>query len=123
MAVKKATDGTEAIAIAAGEEVDAKKEKAVETANTASETVKVIYIGPSLPKAQLKTNKVIEGTPAEIKELLAPVLEKYPLVEKMLVPISGLAEKKDKVKTAGNILNKYYSDIVSTIAAAEAKEE
>ena len=52
---------------------------------------------------------------------MQPVIEKYPLVEKMLVPVTELAAKKDKVKTAGNILNKYYSDIVSA-AAAETKE-
>lgn len=122
MAVKKATDVPEAVETAAVKEVTAEAEKAVETANTASETIKVIYIGPTLPKAQLKTNKIIEGTEKEIKEYLKAVLEKYPLVEKMLVPIDKLAEKKDKVKTAGNILNKYYSDIVSSIAADEAKE-
>lgn len=123
MAVKRATDTTETVETAAVEEVTVETEKVVKTANTASEVVKVIYIGPTLPKAQLKTNKIIEGTPEEIKKMLAPILEKHPLVEKMLVPIGSLAEKKDKVKTAGNILNKYYSDIVSSIAAAEAKEE
>lgn len=122
MAVRKATDAPEAVETAAVEEVTAEAEKAIETANTTSETIKVIYIGPALPKAQLKTNKIIKGTEKEIKEYLAPVLEKYPLVEKMLVPIDKLAEKKDKVNTAGNILNKYYSDIVSSIAADEAKE-
>ena len=123
MAVKRATDAPEAVEKAVVEETADETEKAPEKANTASETVKVIYIGPTLPKAQLKTNKIIEGTPEEIKDFLAPVLGKYPLVEKMLVPISELAEKKDKVKTAGNILNKYYSDIVSSIAADEAKED
>ena len=121
--VKRATDTTEAVETAAAEEVTAEAKEAVETANTASEVVKVIYIGPTLPKAQLKTNKVLEGTEEEIKKELEPILAKYPLVERMLVPIKGLAEKKDKVKTAGNILNKYYSDIVSAVAAAEAKEE
>lgn len=123
MAVKRATDAPETAETSTAEVVTKEAEKAVETANTASEEVKVIYIGPTLPKAQLKTNKIIEGTPETIKKYLAPVLEKYPLVEKMLVPIESLAEKKDKVKTAGNILNKYYSDIVSSIAAEEAKED
>lgn len=123
MAVKNATNTPEAVKTATDEEVTTEAEKTEETENTASETVKVIYIGPTLPKAQLKTNKIIEGTREEIKEFLAPVLEVYPLVERMLVPINELAEKKDKIKTAGNILNKYYSDIVSSIAAHEAKEE
>ena len=50
-------------------------------------------------------------------------MEKYPLVGKMLVPVEKLAEKKGKAATAGNILNKYYTDIVSAIAANERKEE
>lgn len=88
----------------------------------AEETVTIVYIGPTLPAGRLKCNKIFIGTMKEIKTELAEVLEKYSLVEKMLVPVEQLAEKKDKVKTAGNVMNKYYSDIVSTIAANEAKE-
>ncbi len=81
------------------------------------------YIGPQLPGGLLKTNKIMIGTREEIMKELAGVLEKYPLVEKMLVPVEKMAEKKDKAATAGNILNKYYTDIVSSIAAGERKEE
>ena len=81
------------------------------------------YIGPSLPAGLLKTNKILIGTREEIDKELAAVLEKYPLVGKMLVPVEKLAEKKDRAATAGNILNKYYTDIVSSIAANERKVE
>ena len=84
--------------------------------------MKLIYIGPSLPKAMLKSNSIFEGTREEIKKELEAVLEKFPLVEKLLVPVAGLAEKKDKVRTAGNILNKYYSDIASAASAMLGKE-
>lgn len=93
-----------------------------QTANNELDTVKLIYIGPSLPKAMLKSNRIFEGTREEIKKELAAVLEKFPLVERLLVPVAELAEKKDKVKTAGNILNKYYSDIASAASAMLAKE-
>lgn len=86
------------------------------------ETVTLVYIGPQLPAGLLKTNKVIIGTQAEIEKELAGVLEKYPLVKKMLVPVEKLAEKKNKAATAGNILNKYYTDIVSSIVANEKRE-
>lgn len=86
------------------------------------EVVKLAYIGPTLPAGQLKCNKIFIGTEAEIKKELAAVLEKYPLVEKMLVPASQIGEKKDKAKTAGNILHKYYADLVSSIAGNAAKE-
>ena len=90
---------------------------------TEGETVTLAYIGPSLPAGLLKTNKILIGTREEIDKELAAVLEKYPLVGKMLVPVEKLAEKKDRAATAGNILNKYYTDIVSAIAADERKEE
>lgn len=86
------------------------------------ETVKFIYIGPSLPKAMLKSNTVFEGAKEEIEKELAAVLEKFPLVEHLLVPVEKLAEKKEKVRTAGNILNKYYSDIASAASAMLEKE-
>ena len=90
-----------------------------QTENKEQDTVKLIYIGPTLPKAMLKSNRIFEGTREKIKKELKTVIEKFPLVEKLLVPVEGLAEKKDKVRSAGNILNKYYSDLVSAAAAVE----
>ena len=86
------------------------------------EVVKLAYIGPTLPAGQLKCNKIFIGTETEIKKELEAVLKKHPLVEKMLVPASQIGEKKDKAKTAGNILHKYYADLVSSIAGNAAKE-
>lgn len=97
--------------------------EATEEEKKEGETVTLAYIGPSLPAGLLKTNKILIGTREEIDKELAAVLEKYPLVGKMLVPVEKLAEKKDRAATAGNILNKYYTDIVSAIAASERKEE
>lgn len=92
------------------------------TENKEPDTVKLVYIGPSLPKAMLKSNTVFEGTKEGIKKELAEVLEKFPLVEKLIVPVKELGEKKEKVRTAGNLLNKYYSDIVSAASAMIEKE-
>lgn len=86
------------------------------------EVVKLAYIGPTLPAGQLKCNKIFIGTETEIKKELEAVLEKYPLVEKMLVPASQMGKKKDKVKTAGNIMHKYYADLVSSVAGNAEKE-
>lgn len=86
-------------------------EKTAEKANTEPEAVKLVYIGPNLPKGMLQCNRIFDGTVEEIKKELAGVLEKFPLAEKMLVSISSLAEMKDKVKTSGNVYNKYYADL------------
>ncbi len=80
------------------------------------EIVKLAYIGPTLPSGQLKCNKIFIGTKSEIKKELQEVIEKYPLVEKMIVPANKMGEKKNKTRTAGNILHKYYTDLVSVIA-------
>ena len=132
MAVKK--NATEAAGTAEKEKTvntTTKDGKAVSGADSAAtegkekegEAVTLAYIGPQLPGGLLKTNKILIGTREEIDKELAAVLEKYPLVGKMLVPVEKLAEKKDRAATAGNILNKYYTDIVSSIAANERKEE
>ena len=92
---------------------------APQTEEDGQEAERLVYIGPSLPKGMLKSNRVIYGTRKEIRKELAEALEKFPLAEKMLVPVEELAEKKDKARTAGNILNKYYSDIASAAYAME----
>lgn len=125
MAVKSAQKAAEAEEKAKVEENTAKEEKTENKANTKPETEEkktFVYIGPQLPKGKLKRNRVMIGTEKEIRETLADVIEEYPLVEKMIFPVEQLAEKKDRVKTPGNILNKYYADITASIAANEAKE-
>ena len=143
MAVKKkaeeATNATEAAGTEKEEKTvnnTAEQEKAGNGANSGAtegketeqeatekeEVVKLAYIGPTLPAGQLKCNKIFIGTETEIRKELEAVLEKYPLVEKMLVPASQIGEKKDKAKTAGNILHKYYADLVSGVAGNAAKE-
>lgn len=106
--------------------VEEKEEKVVQTEKNKKiekeEVVKLAYIGPTLPAGQLKCNRIFIGTVTEIKEELKPVLEKYPLVEKMLVPAEKMGEKKERARTSGNILHKYYSDLVSSMAANLAKE-
>lgn len=130
MAVKKnATEAAESEKAARADDSTMKEKSAVngaqtqpQTANNEPDKVKLIYIGPTLPKAMLKSNKIFKGTREDIRKELAEVLEKFPLVERLLVPVAELAEKKDKVRTAGNILNKYYSDIVSSASAILEKE-
>lgn len=126
MAVKtKAAEAAEKATTAAGnneaENSTAEAGKGQETANNGlvEDVVKLIYIGPTLPAGKLKCNRIFEGTEAAIKKELEAVIKEYPLVERMLVNVEGLTEKKARVRTAGTIMNKYYSDILSAIAAKE----
>lgn len=72
------------------------EEKATETANKQEGTVKLIYIGPNLPKAMLQCNKIFEGTKEEIKKELSFILEKFPLVEKCWFPQRNLQKRKTR---------------------------
>ena len=74
-----------------------------------------VYAGPSLPRGRLKENAVFHGTREDVKAYLADVLEKYPQIDKLIVPASKLAAFSVKVKTPGNIAHKYYTDIVSAM--------
>ena len=90
---------------------------------TAEEAEKLVYVGPQLPRGRLKTNKIFEGTREQIiaSPEMEEVLKRYPLVKNMLVPVSKLAEAKQKIAAGGNALHKFYADIASQ-AAAEGME-
>ena len=97
--------------------------KAAQDAPQAEEAEKLVYVGPQLPRGRLKTNKIFEGTRDQIlaSPEMAEVLKRYPLVKNMLVPVSKLAEAKQKIAAGGNALHKFYADIAS-LAATEGLE-
>ncbi len=74
-----------------------------------------VYVGPSIPRGRLKENAVFRGTRSDVLEYLADVVEQYPQIPRLIVPTNRLAAFSVKVKTPGNIANKYYSDIASAI--------
>lgn len=84
--------------------------------NTADENSDLFaYAGPTLPRGRLKENAVFRGTWHDVIDYLADVLEDYPQVARLIVPVDRLAGFSAKVKTPGNLAHKYYSDIVSTM--------
>ena len=97
--------------------------QAAQDAPQAEEAEKLVYVGPQLPRGRLKTNRIFEGTREQIlaSPEMAEVLKRYPLVKNMLVPVSKLAEAKQKIAAGGNALHKFYADIASQ-AAAEGME-
>lgn len=80
-----------------------------------------VYIGPSLPNGELKENIVLEGNFSEILQFLDDKLKKYPQIKQLIIPVNRLGEYLQKVQSSGNIINKYYSEINSTMK--QSKEE
>ena len=108
---------------AEGDKDTAQDAEAVQNAPQEAEPEKLVYVGPQLPRGRLKTNKIFEGTREQIiaSPEMEEVLKRYPLVKNMLVPVSKLAEAKQKIAAGGNALHKFYADIASQ-AAAEGME-
>ena len=84
---------------------------------SAAEYTKFVYVGPSLPRGALNHNTVFDGTMQEITEYLSDVLKDYPQVKRLIVPVHRLGEASAKARTPGNILHKYYNDIVSAVSS------
>lgn len=74
-----------------------------------------VYIGPSLPNGALKENTVLEGSFPEVLDFLSVQVENYPQIKQLIVPVNKLAEYSAKVKRGGNIISRYYKDIVSAM--------
>ena len=122
-AAKEAPDAAGGTDTTTAEEGAQNAPQAAQDAPQAEEAEKLVYVGPQLPRGRLKTNKIFEGTRDQI--LASPemeeVLKRYPLVKNMLVPVSKLAEAKQKIAAGGNALHKFYADIAS-LAATEGLE-
>ena len=122
-AAKEAPDAAGGTDTTTAEEGAQNAPQAAQDAPQAEEAEKLVYVGPQLPRGRLKTNRIFEGTREQIlaSPEMAEVLKRYPLVTNMLVPVSKLAEAKQKIAAGGNALHKFYADIASQ-AAAEGME-
>ena len=76
------------------------------------ETGSFIYIGPAT-RTGLVENAVFYGTRKSVEEYLKGTLDKIPQAAKLIVETKSLAAGKEKVRTTGTLLNKYYNDILS----------
>jgi len=81
-----------------------------------------VYIGPSLPGGKLKSYTVLNGTFAEIKEFYNEAITLYPSVLKLIVPVSRLAESREKAEKGGNLINQYYKEVAAAIVPKGEEE-
>lgn len=62
------------------------------------------YVGPNLPGGMMNQGKILQGTEKSIAAYLAPVLERYPEVEHLMVPMERLNQAKRDVKDRRKLL-------------------
>lgn len=75
------------------------------------------YIGPSLPGGRLKSLTVLGGTYAEITDYYKEAIALYPNVARLIVPVTRLAEAREKTQTSGNLMYNYYQEVAAAIKA------
>ncbi len=76
-----------------------------------------VYVGPSLPGGKLKNNTILSGSYAEITAYYGEAITLYPGVEKLIVPVTRLAEAREKVKNGGNALHEHFQAITAAVKA------
>jgi len=76
-----------------------------------------VYIGPSVPRGKLLKNAIFTGSREEIEKYLADVLEKYPKIKNLIVPIEELARSREQVSKTGNAINRCYVELASEFKA------
>lgn len=91
------------------------KENATQTATDAQK--QFVYIGPSVPRGKLQKYAIFTGTRKEVETYLADVLEKYPKISRLIVPIEELAQSREKAEQPGNAFNRYYVELASEFKA------
>lgn len=101
---EKAGGGTEPV-----ERVTAPAPKKKPTPKSAGFSV---YIGPTIPGV-IQSGHVYGSPRAEALKVIAPIVEKRPLVASLLVDGDTLAADRIKVKTPGNLLFVNYKRLAS----------
>lgn len=66
-----------------------------------------VYLGPTIA-GKIQNGTIYVGGREEILARLLTILEQFPLVRNLLVPLSTLPEDRIKVKSPGNALYEFY---------------
>ncbi|MEG2623365.1 MAG: hypothetical protein RSC06_10745 [Clostridia bacterium] len=73
-----------------------------------------VYIGPSI-RGCVQSGTIMPGTRDTALAACYDVIQQYPHIADLIVPSETIATDRMKVKTPGNLLNKYFNDLASMI--------
>lgn len=85
------------------------------------EVLTMVYIGPSIPRSNLRRSMIIKGTGEDIAAFIAEQKEQYPEIEHLMFEPGSLADALRKVESRGNILHKYFKDMEARAANMRAR--
>jgi uncharacterized protein (UPF0333 family) len=99
--------------ITQAEEENTAEKSTKKSANAQTEEPGVfVYIGPSI-RGVIQESTIMEGKQSEIKAHLHAVVERYPQVSTLIVPIESLAECRREIKNNGTLLHKKYVELLT----------
>lgn len=87
----------------------AKLEEAAEDMAAPEQVETYIYIGPALPKKNLRAGNCFRGTKSDVLKYLNA--DKIPNMDKMIVPIADYNKKKAELQSGKTLLSKYYEEM------------
>ena len=71
-----------------------------------------VYIGPSI-KGIIQNGSIFKGSQNDILNKLAPAIEKYPKIKRLIVRDVDLAESREKINNGGNGLSAAYNALLN----------
>lgn len=86
-----------------------------------AEVLTMVYIGPSVPRSNLRRSMIVKGTEETIADFVAEQKEQYPEIEHLMFGPDKLADALRKVESRGSILHKYYKDMEARAANMRTK--
>lgn len=81
------------------------------------------YVGPSLPGGRLKSLTTLNGTYAQITEYYQEAIALFPKVARLIVPVTRLAEAREKTQNSGNLLYNYYQEVAAAVIQTKGDEQ
>lgn len=76
-----------------------------------------VYVGPSLPGGRLKSLTTLNGTYTQIMDYYQETIALFPNVARLIVPVTRLAEAREKIQKGGNLMYNYYHQVTANIQA------
>lgn len=81
-----------------------------------------IYVGPTLPDGSLRKNQTLRGTRDAVLAYLASQIAKYPQVQRLIVPVSGLAKEKRRIEAGDNAAAQAYGALSAATMNTQKEE-
>lgn len=75
----------------------------------------VIYVGPSLPYGRLNKGTIFSCSKEKVIKCLTGVVEQFPSVPKLIIPLCDLAKVRSKMESGNGYLCRTYAEVQATI--------